>query len=385
MSVSPHTFVDWVGDVCLAGATLGSFYMLIASGLVLRFFADRSCGERSQCPATILVPLYGDEPGLEIRLATLCRQALDAPIQLVCGAQHPDDPAIAVANKVRADFPGVAFDLMVDSRVHGSNPKISNLTNMLEFARHDVLIIIDSDIEIGPDYLPSILGELQQPGVGAVTCPYYGCAASGIWGRLSAMSINVAFLPNVVMALTFGLARPCFGATVALRRDLLNRIGGFRAFADCLADDYALGAAVRAAGYEVAVPALAPAHVCCESSMRDLLLHQVRYARTIRSIDPVGYAGAVITHPLPLAMLALALGSAGALTLTMLALASRLLVCACVERAFGVGRSDYWLLPVRDALSFLVYLGGLLGAQVSWRGYRYRLTSDGSIINDAKV
>lgn len=385
MSVSAHIFLHWIGNVCLAGATLGTFYTLIASALVVRFSAVRNCCEKSQCPATILVPLCGDEPGLYSQLSALCQQDYGAPIQIICGTNDPHDRSIAVVGRVRADHPRVALDLKVDPRVHGCNPKVSNLVNMMELAEHDTLIIIDSDIEVEPHHLTRVLAELEEPEISAVTCLYYGRAGAGFWARLSAMSINAAFLPGIVMALTFGLAQPCLGATIALQRDLLNRIGGFRAFGDCLADDYALGEAVRAVGYEVTVAAVAAAHVCCETRARDLLSQQLRYGRTIRSIDPIGYAGAIITHPLPLAVLALALGSAGALTLTLLALASRLLVCVCVERAFGVGHRDYWLLPLRDALSFVVYLASLLGAQVSWRDHRYHMKSDGSLMTDAKT
>jgi ceramide glucosyltransferase len=334
---------------------------------------------------SILVPLCGDEPGLSERLEALCKQAYGGPVQIVFGAHDADDPAIAIARECQGGHRELAIDIRIDPRVHGYNRKISNLANMAELARHEVLIVLDSDIVVHSDYLSRIVADLQQPTVGAVTCLYYGVAGCGFWSRLSAMSINIAFLPNVIMALTFGLARPCFGATIALRRDLLKRIGGFQAFADCLADDYAIGEAVRAAGYTVAVPSLATGHVCCETSLRELLAHQLRYGRTIRSIDPVGYAGAIITHPIPLAAIALVIGVNDAVPLLVLACLSRLMVCSTIEHVFGVGRYDYWLLPLRDLLSFLVYVASFLGARVSWRGYSYRLAAHGAIVNDAKV
>src|SRR5262249_13591328 len=159
------------------------------------------------------------------------------------------------------------------------------------------IVLSDSDIDVESTYLADVIAELQRPGVGAVTCLYHGIAGEGLWSRLSAMSINTYFLPNVVVGRSMRLAQPCFGATIALRRETLEEIGGLEAFADCLADDYEIGVAVRRAGYEVAILPFSVGHVCFERTAGELLRHQVRQARTIRTIDPVGYAAAIVSHP----------------------------------------------------------------------------------------
>jgi ceramide glucosyltransferase len=375
--------LHWVADFCVLAAALGIVYVAVASVLILRFTAKRRAAPSHHRPVTILVPLCGDGAGLYARLAALCTQEYTAPVQLICGVHDADDPAIKTVRKVAADFPHQAIDLQVDSKEYGSNRKISNLINMAKLARHDIFVIIDSDIVVKPGYLADVIGELQKPGVGAVSCVYHGISGAGIWASLSAMGINIHFLPGVVTALTFGLARPCFGATIAISRSVLKTIGNFQAFADCLFDDYAIGASVRAAGYEVAVLALSIGHVCLERKAGALLLNQLRYARTIRAIDPAGYAGSIITHPVPLALLAMLLGNSRGFILLVIALGCRFGLCLCVEQALALPRQSYWLLPVRDVLSFAVYATSFFGTHLSWRGERYRLALDGSLIQDS--
>ena len=264
-------------------------------------------------------------------------------MQVVCGVQDADDPAIHEVRKL-----GDAVELAIDPSEHGRNRKVSNLVNMLALARHDILIIADSDIEVGPEYVSDVVGHLQRPGVGAVTCLYHGVAAGGVWSRQAALGINTHFLPNVAAALRFGLARPCFGSTIALRGRALARIGGLQSFADCLADDYAIGDAVRSAGFQVAIPSFSIAHVCFERSLGSLFAHELRSARTLRSIAPIGHFGAIVTHPFPLALIAGLSGGGEGFWLAAVALACRGLLCLCVENAFDLERQPYWLIPFRD-------------------------------------
>jgi hopanoid biosynthesis associated glycosyl transferase protein HpnI len=183
------------------------------------------------------------------------------------------------------------LELIIDATLHGANRKVSNLINMTPPIRHDIVILADSDIRVAPDYLARVIAALQQPGVGAVTCLYHGVAVSGPWSRLGALFINAHFLPSVVLGLASGLAQPCFGSTIALKRSTLDAIGGFAAFADRLDDDYAIGAAVRERGNVVAIPPFTVAHLCNEASLTELWRHELRWARTIRNIAPLGHAG----------------------------------------------------------------------------------------------
>ena len=273
--------------------------------------------------------------------------------------------------------------LKIDGHQHGSNRKISNLANILPLARHETLVIADSDIEVGPNYLATITANLAQSGVGAVTCLYHGVGGPGPWSQLAALAINAHFLPNVVSAVSFGLAQPCFGSTVAMSRATLSRIGGLETVANCLADDYAIGAAVREAGLKVAIPSFSVAHVCFETSLHGLLTHELRAMRTIKTIDRLGYCGTIISHPLPLALISVSLGGgAEAFLIAALALACRGALCLSVEHAFGLQRQPYWLLPFRDLLSFAVFVLSFFGTSVSWRGARYRLRQGGRMISE---
>ncbi len=367
----------WGADTLLAGATLGCIYLLFAGFLSFRFRVRANRPETQPVPLTILVPMCGHEPGLEQRLTALCDQHYDAPVQLVCGISSPEDPAIEAVKRVIAAHPGRAIDLHVDPLVHGHNLKVSNLINMAERARHETLVLIDSDIEVGPNHLTDVIGELQQPGVGAVTCLYRGVAVGGLWARLAAMGINTHFLPNVIVALATGLGEPCFGATIAMSHDTLRQIGGFRAFADHLWDDYAIGQAVRELGLEVAVPPFALGHVCSDDSAHQMLGAQIRIARTIKSIDPTGHVGAIISHPFPLALTAALIGGGGhALALAAIALTCRIVLFWQMERQFAARAGSYLLVPVRDLLSFAVYVASFFGATVKWRGNRYRVVDD---------
>jgi len=334
-------------------------------------------------PVTVLVPLCGAEDGLFARLAALCRQAYGGPVQLVFGASSASDPAIRVVSRLVREFPAARIDLVVDPRSHGCNRKVSNLVNMLERARHDTLVFVDSDIVVPPGYLTRIVSELAREGAGAVTCLYYGVAGAGRWAAMSSMSINFHFLPDAVLGVWLRLAEPCFGATIAISRQLLERVGGLAAFGDCLYDDHAIGAAVRQTGQRVAISSVVVGHVCLERSSRELLDTQLRRARTIRMINPIGYAGSLVTYPSVLALIALLLGNLQGLPILAAALALRLVECASIERAFQLPRHRYLDVLARDVLAFGVYLTAFFGDEVVWRGSRYRTSRRGTLLADS--
>ncbi len=373
--------IHWVAYICLASATFGCLYTVFACAAVLRFGRSGAAAPAAApVPVTVLMPLCGHEPGLEARLRALAAQDYGAPVQILCALHAADDPAAAVVEKVTADLPQADLAWQADPRLHGRNLKMSNLINVLPRARHDVLVMIDSDILIAPNHLARMVGELQRTKAGAVTCLYTGIAHGGLWTKLSAESTNLQFLPSVIVGLVTRLAEPCFGATVALTRQTFERIGGLKPFVDHLWDDYAIGQAVRAAGLEVVVSPVTVGHVCWESTAREFFDYQLRFARTVASIDPLGYLGAVITHPFALALLAMLLGGGTkALAISALALTSRVALCGAINRRFGLG-SPYRLLPLHDLAAFAVYLMSFFGGTVMWRGQRYRVHADGTLL-----
>ena len=367
-------------DICLAVAFVGCIFTLVEAGFVLAFSAEQPTSADAP-PVTVLKPLHRAEPDLAQRLAALCQQDYTGPVQIVCGARGDLAPATAAVREVNAAFPD-AIELVADQRSHGTNGKVSNLANMLPRARYDTIVLSDSDIVVERDYLRRVVALLAEPDVGAVTCLYYGIGGAGLWSRISALATNTHFLPQAITALGLRLGKPCCGATLALHRSMLDRIGGFAAFADALADDYAIGAAVRAAGYEVKAAPFVVGHRSFEGSLREFMRHEVRIARTIRSIDPLGYAGTVLTHPLPLALLGMLSGGLTAMLLMLAAVAARVTLCRCVEWRFGLPRQNYWLLPLQDVLVFGVYVASFFGARVHWQGVDFRVAGDGTLIEE---
>jgi ceramide glucosyltransferase len=363
--------------VALLGLSMvGCLYLLGAAVMTLSFERHDPPLPSQVDTVTILKPLCGDEPHLFERLRSFCTQDFPAPVQVVLGVQSLEDPALGPAIRLAAAFPH-RVEVTSGANEYGSNRKVANLIGMARLARHDIIVISDSDIEVEPDFLRRVAGALQRPGVVAVTCLYHGIARSGLWSRLLAMTITTSFLPNVISGLKMGLAQPCFGSTIAIRRQTLGMIGGFAAFADQLADDYAIGMAVRQLGV-VAIPGFTVGHACHEDRLASLWFHELRWARTVRSVDPIGFAGTIITHPLPLALLG-ALFTGQALWLAAGALACEFLLCLAVERRFKLPPHAYWMIPVRDILSFTVYLSSFAGRTVHWRDQDYHVAERGAL------
>lgn len=376
------SFVISLCDICLAGAFVGCILMLFESAFVLGFHEDKPVAGGERPAVTILKPLHGAEPDLQARLAGFCQQDYDGPVQILCGAADSASPAVAAVRALQRERPHAPIEVHVEPRRHGSNRKVSNLINMLPRARHDTIILSDSDIVIHSAYVRHVTALLAPPRVGTVTCLYHGTAGDGLWARLSALAINTHFLPQAIMGLAIKVTKPCFGATIAMRRSTLERIGGFAAFADDLADDYAIGMAVRSAGYDVITAPFLVGHCCFEGSLRQLVRHQIRVARTIKNIDPIGYTATILTHPWPLALLGMLSGSTAATLVAVAALASRVTLCRCVERRFGLPREHYWLIPLQDVIAFAVYVASFFGATVHWRGAAYRVAADGTLIEE---
>ena len=368
-------FIQGLANVFLIGAIIGCAYLLMAALAVAAFRRRAHPPTEAPVPVTILVPLCGDEPGLADRLLALCEQDYAGPIQIVCGARNGSDPALDAVKTVAASRPRHTIEWYAEERLHGRNLKVSNLINMTQHARHDTFLLVDSDIEVEPDYVSSMVGTLQRPGVGAVTCLSHAVAAGGLWARLATLRVNADFLPKVIFALTFRLEQPCFGYSIALTRETLHRIGGLHAFADKLWEDYAIGEAIRELGGTVVVPSFALGHVFAERSAWDFFANELRAARTIKGINPHGHAGSIITHPFALALIAAGLGAGtSALAVALTALACRIVLFRGIERRFGCEATPYLLLPLRELCDFVIYVVSYCGSTVTWRGRRYRLS-----------
>lgn len=374
-----QAWIHWAGQAAAILALASALYAFAAVCLAGRFKSARQRTLAKYPPATMVKPLHLDEPRLRENLESFCRQDYPAPLQIVFGIQDPLDPAIRIVEGLKRDYPKLDIELVIDTRIYGTNRKVSNLINLVRRAKYDVLILSDSDIEAGKDYLTGVTASLENACGGAVTCVYTGTALPNIWSRLVAMGINYQFIPNALFGTTIGLAAPCFGSTIALRKDLLRRIGGMEAFSDLLADDYEIGRSVREHGHRMSLAPVIVAHTCCEQSGQEMFVHELRWARTIRLLNRTGHWGTIVTHALPLALIAMALlgpslYSAGVLGTALLA---RLCVKWRMDQVLGTSAGPAWLLPVRDMLSFAIFLGSLFGGNIHWRGTRFLVAPDG--------
>ena len=371
-------FIGLAGSVV---ATLGSAYALLAAWLVAQRRAAPRAAAASPRPVTVLKPLHGAEVGLRENLASFIEQRYAAPIQVLFGVGDERDNAVPVVHELIRRHPERDITLVIVPRTEGANRKVATLVGLEPHIRHEVVVLADSDIGVGPDYLARLVDALHEDRVGLVTCLYRGAPRAGVWAQLASMAIDHHFLPGVLVGLHLGIAHPCFGSTIALSRDTLGRIGGFGRFLQHLADDYALGEAVRELGLRTIVPEMVVSHTCPEPGLRELFAHELRWARTIRAIDPAGYAGSVVAHAFPTGLLGAILAGftpfpAGAL---FMALVARLVLARTVDHTLGAAPRRWPLTPARDLLSFAIFIASYFVRNVEWRGQRYRVRADGTL------
>ena len=376
------TLLTWI--VC-AAATAGIFYQLWSAVLVRRFVAGKAHALDQWPTVSVLKPLCGDEPSLLENLRSFCIQ--DYPdFQIVFGVHTADDPAAAVVKALIAEHPDLDLRLVVGTaQPQCGNPKVANLLDMLPSAHNDILIIADSDMKVGPDYLKAVVATLMQPGVGVSTCLYVSHPTEGLWSCLGAMGINHSFLPSVLVGQAIGRVDGCFGATLAISQAMLKEIGGLAPLENHLADDYMIGELVRRKGKSIGLVPLLPTTITDEPKAKTLVSHEVRWGRTLASIDRMGYAGTLVTQAVPLGLLALVVeGGYFGLFVMMWALAARLLAVRIQESALHLLRQPAWIIVVRDFLTVAVLIIALSGRTVRWRGSRYRVLRHGILVSLGK-
>lgn len=372
-----------VSTICLALSAGGCVFLLLALRAVRAFAAPLPPVTASATGVTLLKPLHGDEPGLADNLRSFVRQDYRGPVQLVFGVADAADAAAVAVRALQDEFPAADIALVVTGQAADGNAKITNLAGMSAAISQPLLILSDSDIRVAPDYIGRTVACLEQKGVGLVTCLYRGESSGGVWSLLAAMAIDYYFFPSVLLGVRLGRARPCMGATMAFSRQTLEAIGGFAAFSSFLADDHAIGAAVRRQGQRVVVAPHLVSHRCSEASARHMLQHELRWALTVRSIDPAGFAGSLVTYPVLLAMLAGVLRGFDRWSFMAIVAACvcRLLLQWQVNRTAGTDPATrtqrYALLLLREGLSAGVFLSSFFTTAVVWRGRRFRVDPDG--------
>jgi ceramide glucosyltransferase len=348
---------------------------------VRRFARDAPAAGASLPPITVLKPLYNGEPLLTEALETFFRQ--DYPsLQLVFGVQRADDPAIPIVRALQARYEHIDAVLIVDPTPHGKNRKIANLINMFPAARHDLLVVSDSDMHVAPDYLRRVAAAFAAQGVGLVTSLYVGKPATrGITPWLGAAYINQIFAAGAVVARALG-RQDCLGATMAFSRATLCRIGGFAALSPYVADDGVLGRMVVASGQTIALAATVPATTVADEGLAALFRHELRWSRTIRAMAPAIFPASLVQYPVFWALLAASLAPAWRWPFGLLALAVavRALCGRLIERALGAAPTPLWLAPLRDVFSVAVMAAAYAGEKVAWHDQVLSTQADRTLV-----
>ncbi|PYX59545.1 MAG: glycosyl transferase [Acidobacteria bacterium] len=368
----------------LIGAISSAIYYLIcwwsASVFLRRQTASRSRPALTEAtpPISILKPLKGTDPEIYECLRSHCLQ--DYPeYEIIFGASDPNDPAIATVKRLQSEFPANRIQLIVCPKILGANIKVSNLAQMLPFARHDHLIVNDSDIRVESSYLRRVIAPLADPTVGMVTCLYRGVAAPSLGSRLEALGISTDFCAGVLAArqleggMRFGL-----GSTLAFRRGDVQLIGGFESFADYLADDYELGRRIADLGLKVELSDVVVETVLPPYSVHNFLQHQLRWSRAIRDARVRGYVGLIFTFGLMWSVVTVILANGARWSWELFASVSflRLLVALVIGRVVLADRQllrNLWLFPLRDLTAVAVWITSFAGHTVSWRGDNFHL------------
>lgn len=371
--------MSFVSILLLGMAAIGALFNLAAAALLRPV---RRTTRRDQWPSvTVLKPLHGMEPALETNLETLFAQDYPGPVQIIFGTASTADPALEVVARLTDRHPDADVARVSNAAMIGANKKLSNLHNMARLQAHEIVVIADSDVSWRPDTLARVVETLDRPGVGMISCRHVGRGDAGFWSRIAAMDIAYRFMPSVILGRAIGLAQPVLGPTMALRAETLAAIGGFPAFADLLADDYEIGRAVRSLGLTTELSDFFIVQGCSEPTLGALATHELRWSLTVFRIDPLGFAGSLLTHALPLALLAAIAAQASAASLWILALAllSRLIVKARMDQATGMASGPASLLPLRDLLSCAIFVATFFIDKVDWRGSQFRVTRDGRL------
>jgi ceramide glucosyltransferase len=375
VSVTAQPWLSWCGT---ALAALAMAYTITAWLAVRLRRGPPQSGPATLPPVTVLKPLCGAERDLYDCLRSFCDQAYPR-FQIVFGVRDPHDPAVTVVRRLQREFQGLDLQIVINPAQHGSSGKVSNLINMMPFARYDYLVVADSDVRVAPDYLARVVPPLLDTAVGIVTCPYRGCPRGGLWSVLGSAFINDWFMPSVYVAALLGSRAFAFGATIAMRREVLASIGGFIPIADQLADDYRLGELTRRRGLRTVLSEVVVETLVDERSLGDLVRHELRWLRTIRAVRPLGYALSFVTFALAPAALGslVAAGAWAALAMLAITALARLMLHSTARDARSA-LAQLWVLPLTDLLVFALWCWGFVTRRVQWRHARYRIARDGS-------
>jgi ceramide glucosyltransferase len=362
----------------LAAIVAGSLVYCVLVIIAAQSWRRDSCLPRrdssGRLPLSVLKPLAGVDDGLEANLRCFFEQDY-ADYELLFAVREAADPAVAVVERLQAAYPARPSRLIITGEPPYPNAKVYSLDHMTREARSDVLVMSDSDIRVGPDFLRTVAAEFSNPRVGVSTCPYRAVGGPSIWSRLEAVGMNTEFIGGVLVAQMLEGMKFALGPTLTARREVLEPIGGWNYLKDFLAEDFVLGNRAAEMGFGVVLSSYVVEHRIGSQPWRSNFKHRLRWNRSTRRSRPAGYIGQVFTNPIPLALL---LGVARPDWWMVVALTVVIRYAAAYATCVKVLRDRLSLLmPVQDILSFAFWIAGFFGRTIQWRGRRYLLRSDG--------
>jgi ceramide glucosyltransferase len=380
MALLTFTFV-----AILISLLVGSWvYCVLTAVAARRYLAISLPPLTDPPPISVLKPLCGQDDHLEDNLRSFFIQ--DYPsYEILFAVDGMDDPAVAIVDKVRRDFPrGPEVHLIETGDPAVPNRKAHSLGRLVPRAKHSILVMSDSDVYVPRDLLRRIAAEFQstelnRPAVGVVTCPYRAVPGPGFWSRLEAIGMNTEFLAGVLVAWLVGEMNFALGPTLAARREVIEAMGGFADLGNYLAEDFEIGNRAPRLGYRVVLSSCVIEHRIGSQTLKSNLQHRLRWARSTRRSRPAGYWGQIFTNPLPLALLLwLAVPKLWPL-LAVTALFRALAAWSTVAWVLHdpLTKRQWWLVPFQDLISVFVWIAGLFGNTIDWRGRRYKLLPDG--------
>jgi len=381
MTIHPGAWRDAV--LLLAAAPL--VYYMLAAVAALRFFRGERARELPNYtpPVSLLKPVRGLDFGSYENFASFCR--LDYPnYEILFAVNDERDPAVPVIERVIAEFPERRVRLLVGAEDLGANRKVNKLARLAREAQNDVLVLTDGDVRVGPNYLREVVAPLADEKTGAVTSFYRAIAEPNLWAELEAVGASSDFFAGVLMArwtegIHFGL-----GASIATTKKWIGKVGGLEAIAGTLADDYELGNRIARAGGTVLLSRETVWTMYPAQTPRDFWNHQMRWARTIRLCRPLSYVGLLLTQGLPWTFLAVLIAPTEWVAISyLLAYVVLRFVMAWAVGVWGVEddvlRKKIWLVPLRDALSFVIWLASFGSNRIRWGSAEY-LVRDGQMV-----
>jgi ceramide glucosyltransferase len=373
-----HLQAGWRGMLLVLAAAPLAYYFT-ATLAAWRFFRRERARRLPDYapPVSLLKPVRGVDFGSYENFASFCRQDYPA-YEILFAVNDETDPAVPLIRRLMKEFSGCRIRLLVGAERLGANRKVNKLVRLAREAQHEILVLTDGDVRVGPNYLREVVAPFADDKVGAVTSFYRAIAEENLGAELEAVGAASDFFAGVLVAewmegITFAL-----GASIVTTKRWLAKVGGFEAIADLHSDDYELGHRIAKAGGQVLLAREAVWTMYPAQSVRGFWDHQVRWARTVRLCRPLSYAGLVFTHGLPWALLAAMIAPAKWIAATYLVayLVLRFLMAWTVG-VWGVGdevlRRKLWLIPMRDAIHFVVWIASFASNRITWGGEAYTM------------